>query len=278
MKFGKSATNFDSPHAESCPNGRRNCLHYFRTACTTALIGRKKVYYFHVSENISTATRESQNWYLQISQGHLSPTLGHSQWKVVRKARVSFTPATYSLQRKPSVPVLTARCLCSPSWTSSTADRNHESQLPSPIVPNDNYQFLFWPPGVSVHHHEQVQRSAETNGTMSLNFRYPSPIMSTTPTTVTYSSQRQLSVPVLTARCLCSPSWTSSMAARRKSTKPTRRRLSSGSNWRGCRPTSSCASSASLRTPSSSRRTPPSSTSPSRWWRHWFLLSKGKNT
>ena len=24
MEFGKSATNFDSPHAESCPNGRRN--------------------------------------------------------------------------------------------------------------------------------------------------------------------------------------------------------------------------------------------------------------
>ena len=24
MKFGKNATNFDSPHAESCPNGRRN--------------------------------------------------------------------------------------------------------------------------------------------------------------------------------------------------------------------------------------------------------------
>ena len=24
MKFGKSATNFDSPPAESCPNGRRN--------------------------------------------------------------------------------------------------------------------------------------------------------------------------------------------------------------------------------------------------------------
>ena len=24
MEFGKSATNFDRPHAESCPNGRRN--------------------------------------------------------------------------------------------------------------------------------------------------------------------------------------------------------------------------------------------------------------
>ena len=24
MEFGKSETNFDSPHAESCPNGRRN--------------------------------------------------------------------------------------------------------------------------------------------------------------------------------------------------------------------------------------------------------------
>ena len=24
MEFSKSATNFDSPHAESCPNGRRN--------------------------------------------------------------------------------------------------------------------------------------------------------------------------------------------------------------------------------------------------------------
>ena len=40
MEFGNSATNFDR-HAESCPTAtempnRRNCLHYFRTACTAA--------------------------------------------------------------------------------------------------------------------------------------------------------------------------------------------------------------------------------------------------
>ena len=70
MEFRESATNFDRPHAESCPNGRRTV----EIACTISelhalppKLAGKKVYIYGISATPSNSLHNRMLMYLMLT-------------------------------------------------------------------------------------------------------------------------------------------------------------------------------------------------------------------